>query len=370
VIFVGDFNDTPGTPIYNLMDNKWTDIWPVAGNGTLGRTVPCPGFPNDLNARIDYIWKATSSTALVPMNAEVGYDLEASDHYSVLTKFVLTNFTNHASGFYFPFDQGSGTKVTDTVAGLSGKLSGSAPTWSADSPTGQPGDYSLSFDGSQKISIIDTNQVIGTNGVNDSYTLQAWVKLPLNYAPPQRAILFEYERKPGFSFSINTNRTLHTTTFKIKDVSSIATIPNDGQWHHIAVVHTDGANMKFYIDAALAATVTYTNGAGFRVDSALTIGSAADGANPFTGNLDRISFDERALAPAEFDFPATPRIGVRKNGNTLTIFWPAEKFGYTLQMNDTLQSTGWTTLATQFQNNENQATITPSNSAKYFRLKR
>src|SRR5690606_26316435 len=95
VICVGDFNDTPNSPIGELMKKEWIDIWPVAGNGTLGRTVPSPGYPNNLNARIDYIWKAKSSTALVPTNAEVGYALEASDHYSVMTQFILTNFTNH-----------------------------------------------------------------------------------------------------------------------------------------------------------------------------------------------------------------------------------------------------------------------------------
>lgn len=370
VILVGDFNDTPGTPIHDLLDNKWTDIWPIAGDGSLGRTVPCPGYPNNLNARIDYIWKATSSTALTPTNAEVGYSLEASDHYSLLTQFILTNFTNHASGFYFPLDEGSGTRILDSIGGLSGRFNSDAPAWSTNSPTGQSGDFSLYFDGTKRVSLIDTNQIIGTNGLNDDYTLQAWVKLPVNYSPPQRAILFQYERRPGFSFSINTNRTLHTTTFKIKDISSTATLPNDGQWHHVAVVHTDGVNVKFYIDATLAATVAYTNGAGYRVDSKITIGSDADGANPFTGYLDRISYDKRALVPSEFDFPAVPPLGIRRNGNALTVFWRFGKMDYSLQANDVLRSNGWTNVSAQVQGNENQATITPTNSEKYFRLKR
>jgi endonuclease/exonuclease/phosphatase family metal-dependent hydrolase len=367
VIFVGDFNDTPNTPIYDLLEKKWTDIWTIAGDGTLGRTVPCPGPPG---ARIDYIWKAKTSTSLVPTNAEVGLSLEASDHFSVLTQFILTNFTNHATGFYFPFDQGSGTTVTDSVSGLKGTFTAGGSSWNTNSPTGHTNDFSLFFNGARRVTLTDTNQIIGTNGLNDNYTLQAWVKLAVNYLPTERAVLFQYERKPGFSLSINTNRTLHTTTFKIKDISTSAAFPNDGQWHHVAVVHTDGANMKFYIDANLAATIAYTNGAGYRTDSTLTIGSAEDGANPFTGYLDRISFDERALAPAQFDFPAIPPLGIRKNGNALTVFWPTWKTGYVLQMNSSLDTTNWTNVSTQAQGNENQATITPTNSAKYFRLKR
>jgi hypothetical protein len=303
------------------------------------------------------------------MNAFVGYGIEGSDHYPALSQFVMTNFTNHATGFYFSFDEGSGTRANDSIGGLVGKFGTTAPAWSADSPTGQPGDFSLYFDGTKRVSAADSNQIIGTNGVDGDYTLQAWIKLPLNYAPAQRAVLFQYERKPGFYISINTNRTLHTTAFKIKDIPSTATIPNDGQWHHVAVVHNDGANMRFYIDGTLAHTVLYTNGVGFRVDNAITIGAEADGKNPFTGYLDRVRFDQRALPPAQFDFPATPRLAVRKNGNGLTLFWPATRAGYVLESNSNLSSNGWTTVPTQLSGEEFQATILPTGTAQFFRLK-
>ena len=224
------------------------------------------------------------------------------------------------------------------------------------------------FNGARKITVPDPKQIIGTNGLNGNYTLQAWVKVAVNYVPPQRAVLFQYERRPGFSLSINTNRTLHTTTFKIKDISSTATIPNDGQWHHVAVVHTDGANMKFYIDGTLAATVAYTSGVGYRTSSTITIGSAENDANPFTGYLDRVRFDCRALTAEELDFPPVPKLGIRRNGNALTLFWPAAVTDYTLQAKSSLQATGWANLSQTVQGNENQATVTPTNSAGYFRL--
>jgi endonuclease/exonuclease/phosphatase family metal-dependent hydrolase len=299
VIFCGDFNETPDKNVHDVMELKWDDNWLIAGSG-LGRTVPSPG---PAMYRIDYIWKA-KGTPLQPTNASVPYTIEASDHFPVVMDFVLTNATNHASGFNFPFNQGSGTKVTDSVAGLSGKFGTDAPTWSTNVPTGLAGDFSLYFDGTRSVTVPDPAQLVGTNGLNGDYTLQAWVRLPLNFVPSQRMILFQYERRPGFSFSINTNRTLHTTTFKLKDISSSAAVPNDGQWHHVAVVHTDGVGMKFYIDATLAATVAYTNGAGLRTSSAITIGAASEGANAFTGYLDRLRFDNHALAPAQFDFPA------------------------------------------------------------------
>lgn len=370
VILGGDFNDTPNTPIYDLLEQKWADIWLSAGDGSLGRTVPCPPDPVDgLRARIDYLWKGKNS-GLTPSNAFVAYALEASDHYSLVSDFVFNNFTNHATGFFFACDQGNGTKVTDSIAGLSGTRGASGPTWSNDSPTGQTNDFSLYFDGTKMLTVVDTNQVIGTNGLNGDYTLQAWLKLPVNYAPSARAIMFQYERRPGFSFSINTDRTLHTTTFKQKDIATSAAIPNDGQWHHVAVVHTSGATMKFYIDGGLAATVVYTNGIGFRTDATITLGAAASGANWFTGWLDRVAFDQRALTPAELDFPAVPPLGIRPSGNALTVFWRTGKVGYSLQANNALQAAGWANVSTQIAREESLTTISPTNAPRFFRLKK
>ncbi len=299
VLICGDFNETPDKNVHDVMDQKWDDCWLLAGSG-LGRTVPCPG---PALHRIDFIWKAEGAP-LQPTNALVSYAIEASDHFPVLIGFVLTNATRHASGFNFPFNQGAGNKVVDVISALTGKFDASAPAWSTNSPSGLPGDFSLYFDGSKKVTVPDPAQLIGTNGVNGDYTAQTWVKLPLNFAPATRMVMFQYERSPGFSFSINTNRTLHTTAFKQQDIASSAAVPNDGQWHHVAVVHTDGVGMKFYIDAVLAATIPYTNGHGFRTSATVTVGAAAEGANWFTGYLDRVRFENHALTPTQFDFPA------------------------------------------------------------------
>jgi hypothetical protein len=183
-------------------------------------------------------------------------------------------------------------------------------------------------------------------------------------------ILFQYERVPGFSFSINTDRTLHTTTFRVKDISSSAALPDDAQWHHVAVVHTDGVDMKFFVDGALAATVSYTNGIGSRASSNITIGSAAGGANPFTGFPDRISFHNEAFSAAQLDFPATIPLGVRKANNSVVLFWPATKSDYKLQTSSALPALSWSNADLTVVGNENQATFSPSNAARFFRLRK
>ena len=47
------------------------------------------------------------------------------------------------------------------------------------------------------------------------------------------------------------DRTVFITTLGIADVPSAAAIPDDGAWHHIAVIHEAGLELRFYIDGAL-----------------------------------------------------------------------------------------------------------------------
>ncbi|MEO5802038.1 MAG: endonuclease/exonuclease/phosphatase family protein [Verrucomicrobiota bacterium] len=361
VIFCGDFNAAPNSNTYNSMGQKWKDIWTEVGLGN-GYTIPVP-IPN---RRIDFIWTGKGAP-LQSVSASVPFSL-ASDHFPIVAEVTWTNFA--AGNFYFPLNESSGSNIIDSINGLIGTLGANSPARSNDTPTGQAGDRSLSFDGTRRATAPDPNQKIGTNGVNGNYTLQAWVKLPLNFVPPARMILFQYERTPGFSFSIATNRTLHTTTFNVSDIPSTAALPNDGQWHHVAVVHTAGVDMKFFIDATLAATVSYTNGVGFRTSSTVTIGSSTVGANPFTGVLDRISFDNQALGAAQLDFPATISLGVRKTETGVILFWPASKTGYTLQTSENLSSPNWSNVASAVEGNENQAVLLTSNAAQFFRLKK
>src|SRR5690606_31037576 len=143
------------------------------------------------------------------------------------------------------------------------------------------------------------------------------------YAPSPRAIMFQYTGIPGFAFSINNNRTLHTTAFGKIDRTSTALVPNDGEWHHLAVVHRTGVAFEFYIDGALIETIAYTAGVGVnQTAKTITIGMAATGANPFTGTLDRIRFSNTALTPSELDFPETagaPFFGAQPDDQTVVI---------------------------------------------------
>ena len=106
----------------------------------------------------------------------------------------------------------------------------------------------------------DTRVQLDTN--SPSFTLQAWVKFPGQ--PAGRQVFFYSNGRGGaISFSVNTDRTVFVTTLGIAEVSSRAGIPDDDVLHHIAVVHENGKELRFYVDGVLGDTVAYTRGVNF-----------------------------------------------------------------------------------------------------------
>ena len=205
----------------------------------------------------------------------------------------------------------------DILPSLTGR-----PLW-VSGVSGAPGDTALAFFATNRATVADPTPLIVTNSLNGDYTIETWAKLPLNYAPAARAIMFQYTGIPGFAFSINTDRTLHTTAFGKIDRTSTASVPNDGGWHHFAVTHRSGVAFGFYIDGVLIQSIAYVNDVGVnQTAKVLTIGMAATAANPFTGTLDRIRFSNEALTPGQFDFPTvpgTPFFSVQPTNQNITV---------------------------------------------------
>lgn len=77
--------------------------------------------------------------------------------------------------------------------------------------------------------------------------------------------------------------------------------------------------------------------------------------------------DFRVSVPA----PATlPELGIRKDGASVVIYWPATVTGYTLKSAGTVNAAPetWTTVPHSTVNDEHQAVITPAENSQFFRL--
>lgn len=259
--------------------------------------------------------------------------------------------------FNFPFNEGTGTNIASTVNTLPGILgregvADSVPTFSADTPSGLAGDYSISFAevvGAYKgnrIHVEDPGMAIDVTdpvtGTNRSFTFQCWVKFGVQ--PGARATLFDHNG-PGMKANIAIiGRTLALTTYGIVDMTSNAKIVDDGLWHHVAVVHEHGLEVRFYIDGILSDTVPYTGGVNVSGPNAYFDGGMevwdwpdfGSGVNPFVGKMDRMSLTRGIVAPNDLDWRPVP--GVTPPAPTLgqpqpaiDISWPTLPAGYKLQ---------------------------------------
>ncbi len=231
------------------------------------------------------------------------------------------------------------------LGGIPGTITDLPPT-STDSPSGADGDLSLSFDGTSGAFYEDTSGML--NFDNEDFTLQGWVKFD-TFTEPSKIIIASYGLPGGYSFWVTTERKVGATTYGILDFFSEATVPDDGGWHHIAVVHENGVEARFYVDGELGDTIEYTGGVLTTSDNHLHIGfeRGSDIAlNPFNGLIDRVIVTGAALAPEDLDYPAAeqgPELMVELTTDGLLISWPDEE-GYYLESKPGLSATEWTTV--------------------------
>jgi len=210
------------------------------------------------------------------------------------------------------FDEGSGTEVADSASGLTGVFGFSAapaednfPTFVESGVTGEAGDFALEFDGNDIVTVDDPDGLLQLNGT--SYTLEAYIRfdgVPGEEQP--KSIIYSYGLPGGYAYSIAADRSLFTTTYGIADINpGNAVVPDDGEWHHTALVF-DGSSFMFYVDGVLGDTVE-NSGPNATEWQRLYIGieAVSDATdtplNPFLGLIDRVTITKEALSPSEFD---------------------------------------------------------------------
>ena len=273
---------------------------------------------------------------------------------------IETTLFDETGIVYYHFDNGltdANGNFTLNQGLIDDPEAGSLPNLSAESSSGIATDLAASFDGTQVSHVIDTAGALQLE--NTDYTLEAWIQIesPL----PSRRIIFGYGIPGGYSLSVAPDNTLFTTTYGIADIPSSASIPEDGAWHHVAVVHENLNEMRFYIDGQLSDSIPYEKGVNRADESTFYVGHEIDGVNPWLGSIDRIRISRTALNPAQFDLnsaePGTPvTLNIYTNPDrSLTLSWEG---GGTLQ-SSSLVSGPWedetnATSPTQTQATESQ----------------
>jgi len=174
------------------------------------------------------------------------------------------------------------------------------PTWSADSPSGLSGDFSLRYDGSSHAYVPDSSKLIPVSGHDGNFTIQTWIKLP-HTAPADSTYIFHHLGLSYLQFSFDENLVIYG--------SRGARVPNDDQWHHVAIVNEAQARARFYIDGSLIETSDALRSWGVNPSRTnFAIGAYFTGGHGLLGSIDRLRYSSYALTTNGLDFHADPRV--------------------------------------------------------------
>ena len=181
-----------------------------------------------------------------------------------------------------------------------------APSVVNDSPSGEPGDTCLEFNGSQIAVVDDPNGVL--NFSDGDWTLEARVKTTFNDTGTRMVLFYYGQPGQGYSLSIDVvSEVLQVTTLGIADMpSDAAFVPPDDEWHHVAVAHKAGESITYFVDGQEIESRPYTNLTNPASTTVLYIGAEWNGGLPYTGRIDRIRISNAALTADQLDSNPAP----------------------------------------------------------------
>jgi hypothetical protein len=305
--------------------------------------------------------------------ADTDLDSVAATPKAPLSSTVISFGFNEAGPTYPNAGSASGTaKPAQDIL-----LASQAPAWVTNTPSKKAGDFALSFNGSQHITVNDPNQVL--DFPSGDFTIQAWVNYTTLPAGQLRSVLFGSAGPGGaMSFSVTADHHVFVTTFGILDIPTQAAIPNDGLWHHIAVIHRNGLDLRFYVDGLLGDTISYTRGIIYtRTDTTFVIGAEPGFYNPYKGLLDRLQISNGAIDPKDLDYLAVPGVVPGAPdltiGTAVSVSWGTGATGFTLQSSTNLvEPKVWTDVSVPpIVIGTNYYTLLPTTDVKtFFRLYR
>jgi Concanavalin A-like lectin/glucanases superfamily len=269
--------------------------------------------------------------------------------------------------------------------------SGSGPAKVTDTPSGATNDLAIQFDvngtgAADMAAVPDPSGVLNLDG---DWTLEAWVKYPVNVTGDRDVIFYYGHPGHGYSLSINylAGNQLQVTTLGIADMPATAAVVDPDLWQHVAVVHKKGVSITYFTNGVEAESRTYTQGTILATtNKVLYIGAEWNGGLPFTGFIDRVRISNSALTasqldsdpknPAALPLPPPPalQLAISRSQSNVILSWPeVNAEGYILEFSNSLPSSSWspeTSPLVVVVGGKKTVTAPITGFARYYRLKK
>jgi len=287
--------EATGCNVYFGTDSEVTQNPKVISNAL--QTAYSPAQPLEPNTT--YYWR---------VDVLVGFEIHTGRVWRFTTGAVL----NHTLVAHWDLEEGSGTQTTAAVGApqANGTLHGADWVTTDLAPVPEGTTAALRFDAA-------ADDYVGTGfpGVTGTAarTVAAWIKA--DPAQPENATFISWGSAGNtnrYSFRLNgtSQGTPYALRLEIQSTYAIAQTPlNDGQWHHVAVVHEAGATIgqvRFYVEG-----VPETGFSGQGTDAVIDTGTDSNvvlgssfhsiGSYGFNGMLDDVRIYDYALSAEEIE---------------------------------------------------------------------
>jgi hypothetical protein len=220
---------------------------------------------------------------------------------------------------------------------------------------------------------IDLGSVADFDFTDGTGTVEGWVQANWVNPAPYDPALFA-DRDGGSVWSVHMSRWKIEVGNFSGGYQALA-IPNGSGWHHYAIVFNTGT-VSMYWDGKPTGSFFQT------INSFLAkttqIGSSTPGTTSegWLGNLDEVAFYSDALSSQSIwnhylamvgPPPTLPTLNYALIGNQLTLSWPTDVAGFTLESSTDMPATIWTPVDGVV---NNQVTVNPSAGMQFFRLRK
>ncbi len=321
---------------------------PLATNATIGTASLTPAQAGNWYVRVSNGSGSTNSaTAIVQVgNNLVRYQAAVLGESSLLS--------------YYTFDAGDAQDAKHAHPGTV------ANTVAFGAGAGGVTNQSLTLDGTGHI---DLGLVADFDFASGSGTVEGWVRADWTMPAPYDPTLFA-DRDGGSVWSIHMGRWKNEIGNWNSDRFQAQPISGASGWHHYAVAFGAGRVTMFWDGKPVGSSGQAIN---FNSGKTTQLGSSA----PLTttegwlGGLDEVAFYGTTLDAATIwnhflAMVGPPTLSYSLVGKQLTLAWPADTVGFTLEYAENLPATSWTAVSGVV---NNQVTVDASSGRRFYRLR-
>jgi Concanavalin A-like lectin/glucanases superfamily len=241
-----------------------------------------------------------------------------------------------------------------------------------DTGVGMGTDKCLILDGTDSV---DLGKVAAFDFADGNGTLEAWIRMDWSTSSPPgyNPCLFA-DRNSGTDWSIHP--TANQQSIGDWNGSSYQTVSlaNPAGWHHL-VITFGGGIVTYYWDGNQIGTRTQSVGGTTGLTTQLGSSLNASAREGWIGGMDEVALYSTTMAPsavlshflAMTAPPPPPSIAYSLSGTNLTLSWPADATGFSLQYTPTLPASAWTPVSGVV---NNQVKVDASHGNGFYRLKK